>query len=887
MPELILAEKPSVARDLARVLGVKQRGQGFLFNKEYVITWCIGHLVELCEPHEYDHAWKRWSLDSLPILPRQFQLRPAERTLDHYDAVQRLMQRSDLTGVINACDAGREGELIFRYVYNLTHCNLPVRRLWISSMTDEAIQEGFSRLRPGEEFDNLYNAARCRSEADWLVGINSTRAMTVRTRQLAPHADNPLLSVGRVQTPTLAMMVNREREILDFTPEDYWQIKGFFKAEKGDYTGRWFKKKEDRFTKEEDAIALVESLQDKPAVIKKVEQKQSKEKPPFLFDLTHLQRQANKRYGFSAARVLELAQSLYEKHKLLTYPRTDSRFLSSDMHKKMKQMFGAVSVGDYEPFAKQLLDKGRVSKSKRVFNDAKVSDHHAIVPTTKTPNFNALNNEERKIYDLVVRRFLAAFFPDAIISRSKIITGIEKETFVSKGKVVLDPGWQAVEPPAAQRRKASKKGGENKKSDDKLLPAVEKGEEIGVEKLEIEQKKTKAPPRYTEATLLAAMEGAGRFVEEEELQQALKDSGIGTPATRANIIETLLSRGYIQRQGKTLHPEPKGMRLVENMPVESLSSPQLTGEWEARLSKTARGEYSVDTFEDEVRVFVRDIVEKISNSTTLTVPTEGVAAETTSRFELKKGAPDVDKAAGYCPACGGAVVEKDKVFGCSGEDGKSRGCSFRIYKTVAKKKLTPTMVRKLLEKGKTNLLKGFTSRQDKKFDAILVLNPGGRVTFEFENNRDQKRPQRPQRPQEPQGELRFESSNNMHSATTVETPKHSRSHGTSYGQSSMSDIKPALGTPLAPCPRCREGQMIRGRQAWGCNRWKQGCNVVIPYVLMQRPFSESEALILLEKRQTSHLAGFVNDSGEKFEGVVRLVDAQNALKVEVRAEEDF
>lgn len=817
---LLIAEKPSVARDIARVLGVSRKHDGYLEGSGYVISWCVGHLVELIEPHEYNPDWKRWALGSLPMIPETFRLRPVKQTEDQFRVVARLLKRSDVQEVINACDAGREGELIFRYLYSLSGSQQPILRLWISSMTDQAIQEGMAKLRPAREFERLYAAARSRSEADWLVGLNATRAITVRSRQGQPYSkDAPLYSVGRVQTPTLALLVDRELEIRNFVSKDYWQLTATFSNPKGTWIGKWFRPAKnplepttvDRFDTEAEARAIQSLVQDKTGQVIDVEQKRTKEPPPMLFDLTRLQRTANKRYGFSAARTLEVAQALYERHKLLTYPRTDSTHLGNDMVPGLKGTISALKVGPYATFSDRLLALPKLPISKRFVDDAKVSDHHAIIPTPNRPRLESLNEDERKIYDLVVRRFLGIFFPDAIFDKTKVITEVEQQTFVTRGKVMIDAGWREVagfkdDEPAKKKQKEKEEGDdreEEEEEDQGALPPLKAKDPAHVDDVNLQTKQTQPPPRFNEASLLAAMEGAGKLIEEEELQQAMKDTGLGTPATRASIIETLLSRQYIFRKGKALIPTEKGIALISAIPVESLRSPQLTGEWEARLARMARGDYPADRFMHEVAEYVRDVVDRIkrarpiqltvamaappeigahgddadtgsseggakggkrsssdasgkgsgktggkkgsdkgtgkglekgADSKGLTAGASGAAPEKSSRKKKEAEKPPLPEGAiGHCPRCQGPVEQKSEAFECTAN---GRGCGYRMKLEIAGKKLSAAVVGRLLEKGRSNVIKGFVSpKSGVKFDAVLTLRPDGGIGFEFQSEK--------------------------------------------------------------------------------------------------------------------------------------------------------
>lgn len=816
MPQLVIAEKPSVARDLARVLGVKGKRDGFLEGDGWLITWCIGHLAELCEPHEYNAGWKRWTLAALPMVPQEFQLRPNSKTRKQFNIVKRLLQRRDVSAVVNACDAGREGELIFRYVYQLAGASKPIQRLWISSMTDEAISLGFRNLQPGEAYDRLWHAARGRSEADWLVGLNATRAMTLRTRQaLGGMRDAPLMSVGRVQTPTLAMVVQREHEILNFQPRDYWKIVGTFGAEQGNYQGVWFREEPDpseksgkktvnRFWEEEEAQAMLAQLQGQPGQVQSVQRRTVREKPPLLFDLNRLQRTANRRFGYPAAKTLSLAQSLYEKHKLLTYPRTDSNFLSTDMIKDMPGVVQAVDVDPYTPFTATLLGLPQLPTPRRVFNNSKVSDHHAIIPTPKRPNVSRLSRDEQNIYDLVVRRFLAAFFPDAILEKTEVITLVGEETFVSKGKVIVERAWREViglpdNAGSSSSRRSSKKTDDDADDDEAqgVLPPLQKDEDVSVDNLDLQQKQTKPPSRYNEASLLASMEGAGKTLDEEELKDALKDSGLGTPATRASIIETLLSRHYLERRKKTLHPTPKGMQLIDSIPIEDLKSAELTGRWEAQLSRIARGEEDAVQFHQEVRSYVTGLIEALKQAPLGDV--SALAAEAQSSSSRQSGA---------------------KKGGRSSRSSRSKGSS--------------------------------SSSRSKGASTSSRSNGSSRRTSSRQ------------------------SQNNNTSSQPTSTRTTENASSQAAGRASSQAVGRASGgagvsrAPLGSCPVCQEGQIIWGRQAWGCNRWREGCTTVIPYVVAGRQLQVDEVKELLAHGKVGPLPGFSNEQGQTFNGILRI-----------------
>ncbi|HEX7956785.1 MAG TPA: DNA topoisomerase, partial [Pyrinomonadaceae bacterium] len=497
---LIVTEKPSMGRDVAAALGAARRGEGFIAGESDIVTWCVGHLVELDDPQAYDARFERWRVEDLPILPEEFKYRPSERTLDQFNVIRALLGREDVSSVVNAADAGREGELIFDLVYTLSGCRKPVERLWISSLTREAILDGFRKLKPAEEYRGLRDSAHARQRADWLVGINATRAQTVRARR-AGHQG--VFSLGRVQTPTLALIVERDREITNFVPTDYFEVVADFRAPGGEYRGRWFGKDGSRFDKREDADAVVARVAGKTGAVQSVEKKAAREKPPLLHDLTSLQRAANVRYAFTAARTLELAQALYEK-KFITYPRTSSRHLSKAVADEVEAHVRAASVGPYVPFIEKILAGGKPKLTGRHVDDKKVTDHHAVIPTKQKINAAALSPDEKRVYDLVARRFLAAFFPDAEIERTTVVTAAEGERFITRGTVVLKAGWREVEPPGRGGRQGdegARKSGEEEEDEAAELPALKAKDPAEVLAAEAQAKQTKAPPRYSESSL--------------------------------------------------------------------------------------------------------------------------------------------------------------------------------------------------------------------------------------------------------------------------------------------------------------------------------------------------------------------------------------------------
>jgi len=586
---LIIAEKPSVGRDIAKVLKCKSKGDGYLYSDEYIISWAVGHLVSLADPQDYDPSLKKWSLGSLPIIPSSFQLKPIQSSKKQLDVLKKLMSLKEVDSLICATDSGREGELIFRYIYDYAKCRKPFRRLWISSMTDKAITEGFDKLKPGSEYDNLYRSAKCRSEADWLVGINASRAYTLR--------HNVLYSIGRVQTPTLAIIVARQKEIDAFVPKDYWEIFVDFDIYKAIWVDK--DKKESKIFEKEKAQAIIDKIKGKNGRVDSIEKEDKKQLPWLLYDLTELQRDCNRKFGYTAKKTLSIAQDLYEKRKLITYPRTDSRYLTDDMKPKIRAVLQRLDFGEYKDYAQRLLDMEELPFSKRIFDNGKVSDHHAIIPTESKVNINTLSQDELNVYGLIARRFISVFYPPYLYSVTRIITIIEEENFLTKGTTINQLGFMEL-----YKNDKDKEEGE----EDAVLPELETGQEYPLSKSQLKQKKTQPPKTYTEATLLSAIENAGRFVEDETLKEQMKDSGLGTPATRAAIIERLLQVGYLERKGRTLIPTEKGIRLISIVP-EQVKSPETTGKWEKGLSSIAKGKMDAGRFMGSIVRYVHFLVE--------------------------------------------------------------------------------------------------------------------------------------------------------------------------------------------------------------------------------------------------------------------------------------
>lgn len=706
MPKsLVIAEKPSVAADLARALGKVPKKDDFFENDEYVITSAVGHLVELCLPNEMDKKRGKWSFANLPIIPDAFDLKPIEKTQARFNLLKRLLKRADIDDVINACDAGREGELIFHYLVKLAGLKKPTRRLWLQSMTAEAIRDGFQKLREGSEMIPLTDAAVCRSESDWLVGINGTRAMTAFNSKGGGFQLTP---VGRVQTPTLAILAEREVKIRNFKPRTYFEVYGDFGVTAGTYRGRWFDEKFKKGVEEEGRAeriwdkALAEEIAAKCAGktgTVEEEKKPSSQAAPQLYDLTTLQREANSRFSLSAKRTLQIAQALYEKHKVLTYPRTDSRYMPEDYLNNVKATMTKFEDESLAVHARRALSEGWVRPNKRIFNDAKVTDHHAIIPTGVDPK--NLDEIEMKVFDMVARRFVAVFFPAAQFELTTRITRVEGEAFKTDGKVIVDPGWMAVYGKQA--------AGEDEQN---LCPVVP-NETAQTEAIEIKENQTKPPARFNEATLLSAMEGAGKLVEDEDLREAMSQRGLGTPATRAQIIEGLLLDSYLNRQGRDLIVTQKGLSLINllrGIGIQALTSPEMTGDWEYKLKQMEQGAIPRPQFMEEIRHFTEDIVEKAKNFS-------GDAVE--GQFQ------DLEA---KCPKCSHVgFKESYKAYEC-------KSCQLLIWKNMAGRELEREEVTALLQNGAVGPLEGFRSKLGRPFAAIIKLDDEFKQTFDFGND---------------------------------------------------------------------------------------------------------------------------------------------------------
>jgi DNA topoisomerase-3 len=714
---LVIAEKPSVGRDLVKVLpGAFTKGEGYLEGPDHVVTWAVGHLVQLADPDEYDDKYKKWRMGDLPIVPGKFKLVVRdERSKKQMNVVKRQLGRDDIDQVVNACDAGREGELIFAYLYEKAGSKKPVQRLWLNSMTEQAIREAFASLRPAEEFARLEEAARSRSEADWIVGMNATRAATIRLRSSFDGA----VSLGRVQTPTLAILARREQEIRDFVPEPYWVVDASFAAvaePKGrSYEGRLHVGASSRLKTAEEAAAVVAACQGGVGEITKLEKRTSKQQAPRLYDLTSLQSAASKRYGFTARRTLAAAQSLYEEHKALTYPRTSSRYITSDMVGEIKPIASLVGGQQEYSAAAQYVLGLDVLPTARVVADDKVKDHHAIIPTNAERHpVDKMDEDERRIYDMVVRQFLAAFHPEAVFENTRVETTVAVDhVFRTTGRVLVVPGWRGVFGESAPDLDDTGSEDEDDAGRQQRLPKLAQGESADVVEIRDQRKETKPPRRYNDGSLLDVMETAGQLVDDEELREAMKESGIGTPATRAAIIERLLQVGYIERDGRALVVTEKGLNVIRLLGEHAITSPSLTGEWEHRLANIEGGS-------DSRQAFMRDIA--------------SFAEATVHELDTKLKDVRIPRAnLGPCPVCGQDIVENRKGYSCwSRED---PGCGFVIWKAKAGKTLPVSIARELIKTGRTaRPVTGFKGRSGKSFRARLALmqTEEGRWRVEFD-----------------------------------------------------------------------------------------------------------------------------------------------------------
>ncbi len=791
--KVVLAEKPSVARDLAAYLGASSRHDGYLQGQGYQVTWAYGHLVTLKEPDEYDASLKSWKLETLPFIPGKFLLKQTgdARAKKQFNVIRRLFQNA--REIICATDAGREGELIFRYILQHAGCERKeVKRLWLSSLTTSAIRSAFSDLRPASHYNQLYAAARCRSEADWIVGLNATRCFTVL------HGRRGMLwSAGRVQTPVLALIVRRDDEIRTFKPEPFWELKTV-------YRNVTFKCEKGRFKKEEDATALLNKVQGKPFIVTDIKRKEVRLQPPQLYDLTTLQRDMNRRYGMSADAVLKAAQALYEK-KLISYPRTDSRYLTNDM----KSSIGGIlrKLTPHNPEATAALDLDALPFTGRIVNDRKVTDHHAIIPTGANPEKAGAH---RRVFDAIHQRLLAAFYP-VCIKEETTVSGISaKVKFTARGMRVIQPGWTALFP-------RSKKA---KEKEPQELPQFSTGES-GPHKPAVHRGETTPPKPYNENSLLGAMETAGKLVDDEELREALKERGLGTPATRASIIETLLHRGYIERQQKMLQATDAGRYLIAIIGEEGLKSAELTGEWEAQLKQIEQGKLTADRFMSQIKGYTQRIV--------------STSAER---------AVDASKL-GDCPKCGKPVIQGKRDLGCSGW---KKGCTFVLERKFSDHRFSDDEVRQLLQRGA--LLNPAVPGNEAPF--ILTLAASGKVLkLPVPTTGSGKKKRASQRFQ-------------------------NNGKATRGGKSRRGATKKKAADILGACPLCG-ADVAEQPKSFSCQKWQEGCKFVIWKQIAGKRISKRTARTVVEKQQSSQLKGFKSKDGRPFEARLKVVDGEVKL----------
>jgi DNA topoisomerase-3 len=811
---LIIAEKPSVAADIAKSIGgfTKDKSGDFFESDQYVLSSAVGHLLELVVPEEFDVAKGKWTFNHLPHLPPRFGLDPIEKSENRLKTLIKLMKRKDVTSLINACDAGREGELIFRNIVAYTGVKLPIQRLWLQSMTSGAIREGFAHLRTDQELMPLADASRCRAEADWLVGINGTRAMTAFNNKSGGFY---LTTVGRVQTPTLAIVVEREEKIRRFVVRDYWEVIGTFQAAAGPYPGRWFDErfkkgdakegdpdlKPERLWDKAQADALRAKCLGKPGIVTE-ETKPSTQLSPLLYDLTTLQREANGRFGFSAKNTLAIAQALYERHKVLTYPRTDSRHLPEDYPGTVRKTLESLGSTIYAPFARKILGEEWVRPNKRIFNNAKVSDHFAIIPTGVSPD--RLSEPEQKIFDLVTRRFLSVFYPAAEYLETVRITRVEGEPFKSVGKVLVKPGWLEV----------YGKEGVTDDSAPSLVP-VQPNEKVQTNDVEVKASQTKPPARYSEATLLSAMEGAGKMIEDDELREAMAERGLGTPATRASIIEGLIDERYLVRQAKDLQPTAKAfslMQLLRGLGVNELTRPEMTGDWEFQLKNMERGKLPRDQFMEEIRRFTNEIVAKAKQYGHDTIPGDFGILTTP------------------CPKCGGEVLERYRDFKC-------QKCEFAVRKIISGRMFEPAEVETLIREKQVGPLQGFRSKLGKPFAALIKMNDQFEARFDFGEG----------------------------------------SSGGDGGAGGESAAPPDFTgrEVIGKCPKCGSPVYENGTQ-YICEKAvgaAKTCDFRSGSIILQQTIDKGQFAKLLSEGKTELLRGFVsNKTGRKFEAFLVLKD---------------
>jgi DNA topoisomerase-3 len=781
--KLCIAEKPSVGKEIARILGANARRDGFYEGNGYLISWTFGHFCTLKSPEDYSDDWKRWSLDFLPMLPPKFQIKLIDNSgvQKQYGILKNLIEQC--TEVINCGDAGIEGELIQRWVLAKALCNKPVKRLWISSMTDEAIREGFEKLKDASAYDLLYAAGNARAIGDWLLGMNASRLYTVKYAQ-----GKGVLSIGRVQTPTLALIVNRYKEIMNFVPEAYWELKTNYRSVN-------FNSSQRKFKSQEEAQGLLAEIKDKEFEITSVTKKNSNESPLPLFDLTALQVECNKKFNFTADETLKYIQKLYEQ-KLVTYPRVDTTYLPENMYPKIPEILG--NLRPYAALISPILSKP-LRKSKKVFDDKKITDHHAIIPTGVEP-FPGMMLQEKQVYDTIAKRFIAAFYPDCVASNTSVIGKVDVHEFTATGKIILEEGWRAVYPKASTGSATGASEEKDKEDEIQEMPNFVIGEK-GPHVPDLQEKQTQPPKHHTEATLLRAMETAGKQVEDAELRDLMKDNGIGRPSTRANIIETLFKRNYVTRQKKNLIPTITGIELIQTINNELLKSVELTGQWEKKLRQIEKGEYDAPLFLQEMKDMVSGLVNEVKlehrSRITIEASTKEIAAD------KKTAAPTAEKPADakpkapkkkvavadeaiICPKCkSGNILKGKAAYGCSAY---KEGCHFKVEFEFSGKKLSDSQLIQLIKKGKTPLIKGFAV-DGKKVNGLVILDDNFKPILKPET-------------------------------LTVKEPA-------------------KVSGPLT-CPKCKTGTMMKGKTAWGCSRFKEDCRFVIPFDVLQKSDGSDE-----------------------------------------------
>jgi DNA topoisomerase-3 len=864
---LVITEKPSVAKDIVAALGGFAEEDGYWESEAFLVTFAVGHLLELVAPEDLDEKYKRWTLDTLPILPENFvfPMKPKPGTRERIQTIKKLAKREDVEILVNACDAGREGELIFRELVEYLGAGQPVERLWLQSMTKKAIQGGFEGLQPGERYEGLSAAAHCRNYSDWVIGMNATRALT---RRLKTRSENQAWSAGRVQTPTLAMLVNRELEVLSHVPVPFWRVKGAFAHAGETYDATWFDPnfksvqaeraaeegaedaKEDRILDEATAQALVARLAGKPAVAAE-SRKPSREAAPPLLDLTSLQREANRRFGWSAKRTLNAAQRCYEAHKILTYPRTDAKALPTDYRPVVDDIIDALKADARFAASCRRLQADGLQNTGRIFDDSKITDHFAIIPTGE-PAPASLGGDDARLYDLVTRRFLAAFHPPALWSRVERITTVDGESFRSRSKVLQVPGWREV--------LGDNEGGAGGLSP--LVPGQDQADDVGVQAkgYEVLADETKPAPRINEARLLSLMENAGKYVEDEETAEAMKDSGIGTPATRADIIENLIGKGYVLRAGKALKPSVKGIRLIDilrRMHADRLASPALTGELERHMAEVEHGRMAQNAFMEEIYEYAREIV------------------ELTKGFEFEELFPD-EEVLGQCPLCARPVYERSWFYRCKEPEGLEEAkkaakeakkakkkdaeipvvedCPFRVWKDKNGRYIDPMTVRELLADGRSRPLDGFATRQGRTYRGVLVLHDGEVEVERMEGGEEEE-------------------------AGTA-TPEY--------------DVNDA---PVAGCPTCQSGQIMETRSTFVCSHGLEVlralgrddadpipvkpkqipegltyCPALLPRTVCKREITREEAEAFFGTGKTEVLTDFISKRGRPFSATLFMKD---------------